>query len=335
MNNRFKRQQGLTLVEVMVSLIVGAVILAGVMFTYIAMKGTTRDTLTIGELQETGRLALDIMTADIAQAGFWGTFYESSFTAANTTIPAAPANDCQSGLNNGSFPDGSSVEFRYIFAITSAGGPQLNCIDDTVANSDILQVKRLDGQNVAPGATNAQRFYFLAAQNRAEFSDSPAAVLPRPDATLWPYSHHVYYVQEQTFQVQGQTRVIPTLMRNRLTTGAGGAAPIQSDVIMEGVENIHLLFGLDTNGDSRVDQYSTSNNMTVEQWQQQTAKVLTVQISILIRSLTPDPGLNLRNQTYQLGGVNGRELTFNDEFRRAVFTSTVQLRNVGENLWAI
>ena len=203
MNNRFKRQQGLTLVEVMVSLIVGAVILAGVMFTYIGMKGTTRDTLTIGELQETGRLALDIMTADIAQAGFWGTFYESSFTAANTTVPAAPANDCQSGLNNGSFPDGSTVEFRYIFAITSAGGAQLNCIDDTIANSDILQVKRLDGQNVAPGATNAQRFYFLAAQNRAEFSDSPAAVLPRPDATLWPYSHHVYYVQEQTFQDSG------------------------------------------------------------------------------------------------------------------------------------
>ena len=65
---------------------------------------------------------------------------------------------------------------------------------------------------------------------------------------------------------------------------------------MEGVENIHLLFGLDTNGDSRVDQYSTSNTMTVEQWQQQTAKVLTVQISILVRSLTPDPGLNLRTK---------------------------------------
>ncbi|TMN94370.1 prepilin-type N-terminal cleavage/methylation domain-containing protein, partial [Pseudoalteromonas sp. S407] len=55
------KQLGITLVEMMVSLLVGAVILAGVMFTYVGMKTTTNDTMAIGELQETGRLALDII----------------------------------------------------------------------------------------------------------------------------------------------------------------------------------------------------------------------------------------------------------------------------------
>lgn len=333
-NSSYEDQRGLTLVEVMVSLVVGAIILAGVMFTYVGMKGTTRDTLAIGELQETGRLAMDIISADLVQAGFWGTFYEVSFTAANTKVPAAPAGDCKHGLNNGSFPDGSGVEFRYIFALTSTGGAQLNCIADSVANSDILQVKRLDGQNVDLTATNPQRYYFLAAQNEAEFLSAAPAALPRPDATLWPYSHHVYFVQEQSYRVRGQSRTVPTLMRNRLTTGSG-AAPIQTDVMMEGVENIYFMFGLDTNGDARVDTYQSSAEITESQWQQQTAKVLSVQISILVRSLSPDPGLQLVNQSYQLGGPNGRRLVFNDNFRRAVFTSTVELRNVGDNLWTI
>ena len=78
------KQQGFTLVEMMVALFIGGLVLGGVMFTYISMKVTTRDTMTIGELQETGRLALNIMQRDIEQIGFWGTFYEDSFSQQNS-----------------------------------------------------------------------------------------------------------------------------------------------------------------------------------------------------------------------------------------------------------
>ena len=48
-------QLGFTMLELMISLFVGAFILAGVMFTYLGMKITTADTMDIGELQESGR----------------------------------------------------------------------------------------------------------------------------------------------------------------------------------------------------------------------------------------------------------------------------------------
>ena len=53
------KQRGFTIIELMISLFVGAFILAGVMFTYLAMKTSNRDTLEIGDLQESGRIAMD------------------------------------------------------------------------------------------------------------------------------------------------------------------------------------------------------------------------------------------------------------------------------------
>ncbi|MBB1355738.1 PilW family protein, partial [Pseudoalteromonas sp. SR45-5] len=99
------KQKGFTLVEMMISLFIGGLILGGVMFTYIGMKVTTKDTMTIGELQESGRLAINIMQRDIEQIGFWGTYYDDSFTSVNTEALSNPLNDCFEGLNNGSFPD--------------------------------------------------------------------------------------------------------------------------------------------------------------------------------------------------------------------------------------
>ena len=61
------RQAGFTLIEMMISLFIGGLILGGVMFTYIGMKTTTKSTMAIGELQESGRLAINIMQRDIEQ----------------------------------------------------------------------------------------------------------------------------------------------------------------------------------------------------------------------------------------------------------------------------
>ena len=75
-----KSQQGLTLLEMLISLFIGIFLLGGVAAAYLAMRTTTNETLVIGELQNTGRLALNIMGNDIAQAGFKGDI--STFSAA-------------------------------------------------------------------------------------------------------------------------------------------------------------------------------------------------------------------------------------------------------------
>ncbi|MGB1300269.1 MAG: PilW family protein [Pseudoalteromonas tetraodonis] len=335
------KQAGFTLIEMMISLFIGGLILGGVMFTYIGMKVTTRDTMTIGELQESGRLAINIMQRDIEQVGFWGTYYDDSFTTANTTVTATGvAGDCSEGANNGSFPDlTSSSNFRTIYAKTTTSKDNLNCINDGIipANdkeTDILQLKFLQGDPqydaVAGTNTTSDKInYFIAEQEQASFvtgKHTPTNI----NATIWPYSHHVYYIKEEEYLVNNQKIKVPALRRKRLVNGK-----MTSETIMEGVENMRFLFGLDTNSDSRVDTYKSPSTITAAEWENRRG-ILTVQVFLLIRALQPDPGIKLKSQKYTLGeGAGKRELNFNDNYRRTVFTTTIRLSNVGGNLWKI
>ncbi|MBE0378286.1 PilW family protein [Pseudoalteromonas prydzensis] len=327
------KQQGFTLVEMMVALFIGGLVLGGVMFTYISMKVTTRDTMTIGELQETGRLALNIMQRDIEQIGFWGTFYEDSFSQQNTDTLANPAADCSAGLNNGSFPVfNANSNFRSVYAVESTGGAQLNCIPNAQENTDILQVKFLEGLQINPDDSDSNNYYFIAEQEQAEFRKGPfTAASISGNATVWRYRHHVYYIDERTYQFNERNISVPVLMRRRLTAKGNMIA----ETIMEGVENMRFLFGLDTNNDSRVDTYRSVSNMTATDWENRRG-ILTVQVFILVRALQEDTDLNQLNQTYTLGeDAEQRILKFDDRFRRALFTTTIRLNNVGANLWRI
>jgi len=302
------------------------------MFTYISMKVTTRDTMTIGELQESGRLAINILQRDIEQIGFWGTFYDDSFTDTNTETLKSPTNDCSQGLNNNSFPDiTSDSNFRSVYATTANSNQVLNCVSNPVAQTDVLQLKFLQGNELETTDMQPDENYFIAEQERAEFVTGPvAAGSLNINATIWPYSHHVYYISEQTYTVNNQPLTVPALMRKRLVN-----KELVTETIMEGVENIRYLFGLDTTNDSRVDRYKSINEMTATDWENRRG-ILTVQVFLLVRSLQPDNNLQINNQTYVLGeDPNKRTLNFNDNFRRTLFTTTIRLNNVGANLWRI
>ncbi|NMM41639.1 PilW family protein [Pseudoalteromonas arctica] len=330
------KKTGFTLIEVMISLFIGGLILGGVMFTYIGMKVTTKDTMAIGELQESGRLAINIMQRDIEQVGFWGTYYDDSFTTANTVVTSAvEAPDCREGLNNGSFPDlNSSSNFRSIYAKTAKSNNELNCISDAAKDSDILQLKFLQGDPQYNVANNINKTidkvnYFVAEQENAMFVTGKYTPT-NGNATIWPYSHHVYYIAEQTYTVNNKKITVPVLKRKRLVNDG-----MTSETIMEGIENIRFMFGLDTTHDSRVDIYKSIGDMTPTDWENRKG-ILTLQLFLLVRTLQPDPGIKINNQKYILGEGSGkRELTFNDNYRRTVFTTTIRLSNVGGNLWKI
>lgn len=327
------KQYGFTMLELMISLFVGAFILAGVMFTYLGMKVTTSDTMDIGELQESGRLAMDILKRDIELAGFWGNFIltpnNSMLTAAN---PSTPSPDCFEGNNNGTFPDATNQAFRVIFATEAESATELNCVTNPLIGSDILQIKRVLGQEVTD-ATATNSTYFMANQQSGRFLRGTGAVItPNGNDKLWEYSHNVYFVQDQSYTLNGKNVVVPTLRRMRLSGGR-----MISETVMEGVENIRFIFGLDTNGDSRVDTYKTTTQMLASDWEQQTAVVTSVQIFLLVRTLEEDRNNPPQSQTFIMGGEGGeqRSITRSDGFRRKLLTSTVRLVNVGSDKWVI
>jgi len=326
------KQRGFTILEFLISMFIGMLILGGVIATYVSMKATTRDTMTIGELQETGRLTLSILRRDIEQIGFWGTFYEAEFSEDNTTSVANPDPDCFGGLNNGSFPDTTPTNFRPVFAEVSDGNKMLGCIDDSKADTNVIQIKFLEGRQMTPETvTNINRYYFIAEQEKAQFINGTTAKNPLPtvNATLWPYSHHVYYINEQEITINNRKTNVPVLMRKRLTVNGG----LVTEPIMEGIEDMRMVFGIDSDADNRVDTYVSTRDMTAELWEN-TNGILTIQVFLLVRSLELDADLELTNQTYTLGLDDDRRVhTFTDNFRRTVFTTTIRLNNVGSTAW--
>ncbi|MCP3673843.1 MAG: hypothetical protein GY829_05160, partial [Gammaproteobacteria bacterium] len=90
--------------------------------------------------------------------------------------------------------------------------------------------------------------------------------------------------------------------------------------LLQGVENLQISYGVDTNGDRVVDNYVAAN--AVGSW----ANVSSVRLNILISSLS-DNVVNLggNKQTYIF---NGEDVTATDYRLRKEFTTTVAIRNL-------
>ncbi|WP_105255520.1 PilW family protein [Pseudoalteromonas sp. T1lg75] len=342
-HNRFNRIAGYTLLELMIAMVVGLFLIGGVMFTYLSMKVTTSDTVEMGELQETGRIALDILGKEIAMAGFFGRLKSDSLSFSEVTV-SAPASDCSGGPNNGSFPNpGAGTNFRVLYGTVVPDGSSsaLACINDAVDNSDVIQIKRASGNDVSGASTNGNQYYVETTLGNARFIAGGSTAIDVDGTNVWPYSHTVYYISEQNYNSGGKSITVPVLMRKRLTTNADGAgnAGMRSESVLEGVENIRFLYGLDQNGNGDVDVYRDASQMTPADWEQSGAtKIKTVQVSVLVRATNEDANIQLTNQTYVLGGdatATQRRLTFTDNYRRMVFVSTFKVKNSGGNQWLI
>lgn len=105
--------------------------------------------------------------------------------------------------------------------------------------------------------------------------------------------------------------------------GAGNPQNIKDDTainqeLVEGIDNLQLLYGQDTNADLAVDEYVPADE--VDDWQQ----VLAVRAAMLVSSLNPATDES-RNAAFDVGGV---AMTPPDDRRqRQVFSTTIALRN--------
>ncbi|HEY9042151.1 MAG TPA: pilus assembly protein PilW, partial [Rheinheimera sp.] len=62
----------MTLMELIISMVIGIFLLGGITVAYLAMRTTTVETVALSEMQQNGRMALSLLTADIQLAGFKG-----------------------------------------------------------------------------------------------------------------------------------------------------------------------------------------------------------------------------------------------------------------------
>lgn len=329
MRLNLKNQQGFSLLEVFITLVIGLVIFAGVIGVFIGMRTTTSETSSYGELQENGRFAISILSDDLLRQDFWGDYTGSITLSSVDAALAAPTGECSGGgVNNGTFPLAAG-HFRTLWGqtVTVSGSIMAGCRTDAKAGSDIIQLKRVVATPLAlvvGDIAPANNYYFISNMNNGAFF-APGAVPDIANAQVWEYQHHIYYVRDEA---QG-SNTVPVLMQGQLA-GTLDFAPI-----IDGIEMIRFEYGIDTEtnptapGYGIVNAYIPAASMTDNLWDNATSRILSVKIYVLARAIRPDNKYENKN-TYKLGGF---DYTVNDNYRRLLFTSTITLYNASIDMW--
>lgn len=141
------------------------------------------------------------------------------------------------------------------------------------------------------------------------------AVLTKSGGQLVKLQSYIYYVGKRNDDANSP----PGLYRRPLGAGvANKTAAGDPEEVVEGVESMQVLYGIDTNNDRIVNSYVAAN--AVADW----STVLSVQIALLMRAT--ERGDDVSGAiTYVLAGTNATAT--NDGLLRQVFNSTITLRN--------
>ncbi|WP_394200155.1 PilW family protein [Shewanella waksmanii] len=311
------KQFGMSLVELMVAMVTSLFLAAGVfaMFNMSATNVTT--TSQFSQLQESGRIALALIERDVTQLGFMADMTGTDFVVGNNTdvLAGAVANDCVGGgLNNATLPNNQPAHFRRLWGYESGVSAQsFACLNGVETGTDVLQIKRLVGPStLAPN--NPARYYVATTANQATFFTGAQAAPVITNARFWEYQHHIYFIRSD-----GD---IPVLRRRTLSVNNGMN---NEEQLVEGIENIRILYGFDNDGDDTADTYMPVQNVTNLMWDNELfQRLVSMRVFLLVRATEADRSYT-NNTQYTLGDKT--IAAPGDNFRRKVVSSTIVLEN--------
>ena len=324
------RQLGFTLVELMISLVLGLIILLAASSILVSSLTQLNNTQSFSEILDNGRVAIAMMGKDIAHAGFVGELSgQSLIIGSNLTLQAgAVSADCSGdGLNNATFPSvGATATFRMLWGETLTGTSAMGCISDARPGTDVIQVKRLIGfEDTSAAIINNNRVYMVAnSTNGVIFNGNTGLTGTAPNnSQYYEYQHRIYFVSNVSRYGASD---FPVLVRETLTVSSGSETMLREE-IAEGIEDLRILYGIDDDGNGSVDRYATASQVTDDEWDHvDFSRIVSVQVALLMRSIEADSSfIRAGTATYSYGGESMNSEA--DGIRRKVISSTIGIRN--------
>ena len=322
--------KGFSLIEVMTTLVLGLVVLLMVVQLFMNTKNNHAQNDRISETLESGRYALRQLSTDLKDAGYLGGIIDPTAVSLDTSLPS-PVTDC-----------GKSSEVNWAYDVDTYRSLQFNdgvtpttastdhtCIQssDFLTGTDVLVVKRVYNQQVAAASLATNNVYLRSDYNTAclwyydgSSTNPSGSNCPTAGTADWLYMTHVYYIRSYA-STPGDG--IPTLCRKNLgASGSGTPKPTMTELCLaEGIEQFHIMFGIDTDSphDGVANQFIA--NPTLAQLRTST---VSARIFVLVRAKREDSTF-VNDKTYTMGDrVVG---PFNDKYYRRMYSTTVLLRN--------
>ena len=160
-------QQGLTLVELMIALVLGSMLMIGAVQLFSGMRSAYQLNEGLSRVQESGRFAVDILSQDLRMAGYMGCTSDSrnlnigvSSDVATSDIDAFYLNftrGVEGFAANGTGPDQQTLNITTLYPEAAGAGNWTPSLPDgllqgdprqPIAGSDVLILRYMEGDGV-------------------------------------------------------------------------------------------------------------------------------------------------------------------------------------------
>lgn len=347
------RQRGLTITELMVSVAISIVVLSTLVYVYVGSRGAYRTNEAVARVQETGRFALEWIARDIRSAGYFGCASRATSIEIYTRSGAGaiPFGAGIWGYEDGAGFSTTATPRTNPTSIAHVRGDVL--VLSTLDDSGIVRVFEQDAQNanikVTPQpsfqsgddllATDCQRAALFNATNisggNCNAGGGPFGCTTIVHSASGNNPHRI-----PSFGRDGRAIVARVVRVGYfIGTNRGGRPALYrfqsngaTEEVVENVEDIDFLYGVDTDSDGAVDAYRDAAAVTAaNQWD----RVLSVRVSLV--AVSSEAAATPRQQEIYLRDTSGDTVVDSQTPRmagaadqrrlRQTFTSTVALRN--------
>ncbi len=318
------RQAGLALVELMIAMLISLFLLGGMLQVFNSSRLTYRIHESTARMQETGRMALEVLSRDIRMAGFWGCASDSANVINNLNPSGTGYIDFAAGglvgvegasgapdafTVRGGIDSGLGVEPPYgpqtsaNVAVATGNGFEAGDIllISDCTNGDIFQLSNstADASGTLVHVTGAGSPGNVNVTNPTCFGGSTHCL-----SKIYGADASVYSASETSYQINTGFSGEPALFRDGVE-------------FLEGVEDLQILYGEDTNGSGVANYYVPASQVA------DMTRVISVRFAVVVRSLDE----NLSGGVAQGYTVLGAAQTAPDTRLRQVYTTTVSIRN--------
>ncbi len=319
---KINRQTGMTLIELMVALAIGAFLMIGAITVFMQSRTTFRLTESIARIQENARFALEVLEPDIRMAHYWGLT-----TTTNSVLNrTAPASGNRWGTNACAAADASVVAVA-VGGTNNGYGFSCAAFGAGATSGDTLVVRRVSEDPETGALTGASTLRIQSERSPGNAWIFTGTTIPAGFTAATSQTHRLfmngYYVSTES-----SLGAVPSLrVKTLLSTGL-----IQDQEVVAGVEDMQIELGVDTdlpdNADrGSIDRYVNINDPIVDPSNgafNPDAIVLAVRIWLRIRAERAEVGFtDTATYTYADQVVG----PFNDGFRRMLVSKTIYLRN--------
>jgi type IV pilus assembly protein PilW len=309
MTHSIKSQRGLSLIELLVAVAIGAVLIFGATQAYVDSRSAFAVNESVARMQENGRYAMSVLEPDLRMSNYWGLqkgadIISNKFkkTDAEATFAGAGATSCG---NNYGVDLENNIEGRDASYFNATCLPFKKGASPTAGNNvttaDTLTIRRASTVESTAAATFGSlricstRGGGILVANTTTSPLCAGAAATLKTAQINDLVTNVYYVDKDSERATGY----PSLRRYWLdVNGTGGTKnQFQDAEVVAGVEDMQVEYGVDRTGG-----YGASGGAAVQYLPAGTtlsgllnaasnpAQIVSVRIWLLVRGDSPEVG---------------------------------------------